>query len=410
MRHEANNVVAKTCVAVLTAIILFAIVFLVWFGPHKTEKVTITKNTIDATVIAEDDILEDANYVAPIFPSKLQSARFSVNAGELDFDFSLSSWTAYTIDFSNEHKTLELKLYNTDVVASYIEPPKVKDPKQPAVPEPEYIHIENGLKVFGDMQDHNITLENHRHNSDTLLTINFPYSVHLVKSKIRKGHPSSLLLNFKPSLHPKIVDEPLETDAEEQAIMIDYSDDPEAIYDTAKNLLYFKKYDEAILQLESDPLVILENDKAAAMLTKIYIIKKDYAEAIKLGARSLQLFPLNVEIRRLLAQVYFIQGNYEKAQETLQAFNPDMKQNLDYYELLASVMLKAEEYDVASGVYRGMLAINANKSDWWAGLGITLQAKDKTNLALEAYNKALRINNMDPNLLGYVKSQISILQ
>ena len=157
-------------------------------------------------------------------------------------------------------------------------------------------------------------------------------------------------------------------------------------------------------------MVTLENDNAAAMLTKIYIIKQDYAKAQMLGVRSLELFPLNIEIRRLLAQVYFVEKNYHKAQQTLQAANPDMKQNLDYYELLASVMLKVKNYASASGVYRNMLAINANKSEWWAGLGITLQAQGKINLALEAYNRALRINNMDSNLLGYVKSQISILQ
>jgi tetratricopeptide (TPR) repeat protein len=422
-----NNMVVKVCVAVLAVLILLAIVFLINFGA-KTTEVTVTKNAV-ATAVSVDEFEGEANhnlvddkYIYPKFPVKLSSVRVSLNEGELDFDFSLSSWTAYIVDFKNDHKALELTLYNTNVLYSSAakstetnsdDNDKDKNAESPSS-QPVYSRIVNGLKVLGDIEGDNVTIEHYNHNRDTILRINFPYSVHLVKSKIMKGHPSSLFLNFRRTENPKIVTDPgqisTKSDGKEKKAFVDYNDDPEAIYDTAKNLLYFKKYEEAIDQLESNPMVTLENDKAAAMLTKIYIIKKDYAKAQKLGARSLELFPLNVELRRLLAQVYFIEKDYKKSQEILQASSPEMRDHLDYYELLAGVMLKVKNYDTASGVYRKMLTINSNKSDWWAGLGITLQAQGKINLALESYNRALRINNMDANLLGYVKSQISILQ
>lgn len=427
--YQNDNRVVKVCVAVLAVLILLAIVFLINSSGKKTKAVSVAKNPSAAVMKVDDAAGLDTidHYYSPKFPIKLSSARFSINQNELDFDFSLSSWTAYLVNFKNEHRTLELILYNTNVAANTISEKNIDknvagDGAQAPEAPPASSHIINGLKITGDIEAHNVTINHYNHNRDTILRIDFPYSVHLVKSTIMKGHPSSLFLNFKRTEAPKIVNDadpssspsssPSSNKSSAKAAKeyIDYNDNPEAIYDIAKNLLYFKKYNEAISQLESNPMVTLENDNAAAMLTKIYIIKQDYAKAQMLGVRSLELFPLNIEIRRLLAQVYFVEKNYHKAQQTLQAANPDMKQNLDYYELLASVMLKVKNYASASGVYRNMLAINANKSEWWAGLGITLQAQGKINLALEAYNRALRINNMDSNLLGYVKSQISILQ
>lgn len=188
MRHDAYSNIVKSCVALLVVIILLAAGFLLFFTGSKTKEVTVSKSVSE---VVEDTVTAD-NHIDPIFPVKLSSVKFVLNEGELDFSMELSSWTAYIVEFSDEHKTLELTLYNTDVEFQQA-PPQLEQAEDKKA-QKESSQIINGLKVLGDIKEQDITLENYSVGTDTVLRLNFPYSVHLVKSKIMKGNPSSLLL------------------------------------------------------------------------------------------------------------------------------------------------------------------------------------------------------------------------
>ena len=135
-----------------------------------------------------------------------------------------------------------------------------------------------------------------------------------------------------------------------------------------------------------------------------------YVQAESIASQGVTIFPNSTSLRKLWAQANFALQNYTKSFAILKEHAPDIATNTEYYSLLASVGLKLEKYEFASGIYRSLLAFKPSNADWWAGLAITLQGLGKNNLALEAYHRALSVGTLSPDLIGYVRGQIQNLQ
>ena len=136
----------------------------------------------------------------------------------------------------------------------------------------------------------------------------------------------------QPSL--KAIEQPQQNSSKSEqptSVIVNYHDSAKTIVEIAQNLLHYKKYDEAILQLKSNPIATLEDPKAAALLIKLYIFKSNFIEAKKVVMRSLSSFPQNIEIKRLWAQILFLTNKYLEAKSVLEENNPSVAQHLDYY-------------------------------------------------------------------------------
>ncbi|MBT4884686.1 MAG: hypothetical protein HON55_00865 [Legionellales bacterium] len=384
--------------------IAFVVLFFIFTSGASATKPLIIKKATPTISIASQSSTVNLRQKMPNIPVELSSIKLRTNSNEIDFDFALSTWTAYKILFSNEHKTIDIVFFNGNL-------PK-EDPSDNIVKRPNVNYTPSGLKLFGDFAEKGIQVDSFVHNDDLNVTINFPKSMHLKKSHITKSHPSSLQLNFG---HTNMADlvlipEEIAVPRSKDNLVVDYHDNNNAIYETAKNLVEYGKNDEAMQQLQESPATIFENEKACALLAKLYLKKQSFIQAERVASQGVTIFTGSIELRKLWAQANFSLSNYKKALSILQDHSPDVAKNMDYYSLLASSALKLEKYEIASGVYRSLLAFKPSMSDWWAGLAITLQGQGKDNLALESYYRALQSGQLSSGLVGYVRTQISNLQ
>jgi len=388
--------------------IAFVVLFFIFTSSASATKPLTIKKTTPVVSIAAQTPTVNLRKKMPNTPVELSSLKFVSSSENLDFDFALSTWTAYMIHFSNEHKTIEIVFFNTDLSKT--------DASDNVVKRPNVNYSPSGLKMFGSFAEKGIQVDSFVHNNDLNVTINFPESMHLKKAHITKSHPSALQLNFGRTnvadlvVVPDEIAAPNSTGRVKDSLIVDYHDNSNAIYETAKNLVEYGRNDDAIQQLKENPTIVFDSEKACALLVKLYLKKQYFIQAERVASQGVTVFSGSVELRKLWAQANFSLSDYKKSLSILQDNSPDVAKNMDYYSLLASSALKLEKYEIASGVYRSLLAFKPSMSDWWAGLAITLQGQGKDNLALEAYYRALQSGQLSSELVGYVRTQISNLQ
>ena len=111
----------------------------------------------------------------------------------------------------------------------------------------------------------------------------------------------------------------------------------------------------------------------------------------------------------LYARLLVNKGKIDAAIVVLTSMTPDIWEEPDYFAFLAALYQKVQRHDDAINTYHEVLQIKPEKSVWWMGLAISLEAVDKYGEALEAYRRASRGNGMSQDLKKYVHSKISYL-
>lgn len=397
--------VKQVYILAITAVVFVVLVVLFFTLTSSTSSKPAALDMKASTISKKTKISRlSQTHKAPNIPVDVSSIKLIDDNDDFELDIALSTWTAYRFQFSNEHKTLDLILFNTKTK-------KDKEREDSDIANSVSLSVD-GIRLLGDFSSKGIKVDTFSHNDDLNIIFKFPNSVHIRKSHISKSHPSSLTLSLAKTKEPEVVVLPEVSNPGNKinSLAVDYHDRSEALVTTAQNLLNFGKYDEAISQLKENPVAVYENEQVCEMLAKLYLKKKMYVQAESLASQGVTIFPDSIGIRKIWAQANFSMQNYKKSFSILKSHAPEISTNIEYYSLLASVSLKLQKYEFASGIYRSLLAYKPSNADWWAGLAITLQGLGKNNLALEAYHRAIAMGTLSSDLTGYVQGQIQSLQ
>ena len=66
---------------------------------------------------------------------------------------------------------------------------------------------------------------------------------------------------------------------------------------------------------------------------------------------------------------------------------------------------------LAARMYAQLVALYPDQAAWWAGLGFALESAGQNNAAIEAYQRALRVNaQVDPQVRAYVAAKLNQLR
>lgn len=398
--------IKQSYLVVAGALLFVTFVVLFFFLTGKsgvTQPVSLKPASVQPTTVIANKQNNSISRVMPDIPVTLSNVKLTTDGhAAFAFDFVLNTWTAYTVHFSNEHKKVNMTLFNAKIA------------KQDLVDKSDHnvTYTTSGLKLLGDFAAKGVHIESFMHNHDLHITMEFPKTVHITKSHITKSHPAALQLQFDYTKTADVVVIPEEARFGEKKdlMIVDYHDSADAIYEIAKNLLAVGKQEEAIEQLQENPVLVLENEKVCVLLTKLYLKQQAFVLAEQTASQGVMVFPNSTDLRKLWAQSAFFMSDYAKTLSILQEHSPAVKPHLDYYSLLASAALKLEKYELASGVYRSLLSFKPSNANWWTGLAITLQGQGRDNLALEAYHRALQSGDLNTDLVGYVRTQIQNLQ
>ncbi len=124
---------------------------------------------------------------------------------------------------------------------------------------------------------------------------------------------------------------------------------------------------------------------------------------LEAGLRLQPYYPGFIEIK---ARFLVDEGKVYQALHLLKKAPPALATNPEYYAFLAALYQRLGQLPAAENLYQQLTALHPDKGVWWLGLGVTEEGLGKTAQAMEAYSRADRSPDLDPELRGYVGNRL----
>lgn len=156
----------------------------------------------------------------------------------------------------------------------------------------------------------------------------------------------------------------------------------------------------------------LDPQHAAARQTLIGLLleSKRQDEAVRMAREGLGIDPAQPGLAMILARLQIEKGELRAAIETLERTLPYAAERAEYHAFLAALLQRDERHKQAAERYLLALQRAPQNGVWWMGLGISLQAEQRTNEAQEAFRRAKATNSLSPELLAFVEARLNQLQ
>ena len=136
---------------------------------------------------------------------------------------------------------------------------------------------------------------------------------------------------------------------------------------------------------------------------------KRNAEAEQVLHDGLKLNPKAAALAMHLARLQVERNALQQALDTLMTSLPYAALQADYQAFVAAVLQRLERHMDAVTHYRAALQITPNSGLWWMGLGISLQALQRTDEARDAFRRALDTRTLSGELQAFVAQRLKEL-
>ncbi|MEA3545495.1 MAG: tetratricopeptide repeat protein [Thermodesulfobacteriota bacterium] len=149
-----------------------------------------------------------------------------------------------------------------------------------------------------------------------------------------------------------------------------------------------------------------------ARLQLVRLLQQQTKRAKAEGAlqQGLSLAPENTDFRKLYARLLLSDNRQDEAIKLLQAKpQPAVAQDLEYYALLAALYQESGQFVAASSTYGQLLQLRPQEALWWMGMAISLEQSDRSGSARDAYQKALQLSGLSPDLINYIQGRLQVL-
>ncbi len=133
-------------------------------------------------------------------------------------------------------------------------------------------------------------------------------------------------------------------------------------------------------------------------------------DAIRLAQEGLALDPAQTGLSMIVARVQVEQGDVHAALATLERGLPHAGARADYHAFMAALLQRDKRNKEAIEQYTIALGSTPQSGVWWMGLGISLQAENRTADAHEAFARAKATNTLTPELQAFVEQKLQQLR
>lgn len=181
----------------------------------------------------------------------------------------------------------------------------------------------------------------------------------------------------------------------------------EFLYRQAENK--FEDY-SAIYKLEQVLKLDPRHIKARLLLAKTLHNQGQPLKTAELLDQSLALFPDNLQLINMRAQLFLQQKNPDGALKTLQRIALTNSSNETYLSLLAATYQQLQSFSYAARVYQRLVTVNPEKAENWLGLALSQEKLDNPKLTREAYQQALNKNTLKEPVVNYIKQRLNDLR
>lgn len=111
-------------------------------------------------------------------------------------------------------------------------------------------------------------------------------------------------------------------------------------------------------------------------------------------------------LRQIKARWLMATNNTELAVSVLESDLPAVAEDSAYHALLASCYQQAKQFEQSIARYSALLEYDANRADWWVGMGIGLDHLKRYPDAALAYQQALALPSLQPSLANYSQHRL----
>jgi MSHA biogenesis protein MshN len=162
--------------------------------------------------------------------------------------------------------------------------------------------------------------------------------------------------------------------------------------------------------LLSDLLAIDPNNiKTRKKLASLLFAQGNYIQSEQLLAQGIKLHPAQSDLRLMLARLYMAQKKSAQAIDILAKFQPSTANQVEYLAYRASLAQQLKQTQLAMSDYLVLTKIEPGNARWWLGLAIIRDQLGERTIALQAYNKANELGQLDGSVNDFIQQRISVL-
>jgi MSHA biogenesis protein MshN len=157
--------------------------------------------------------------------------------------------------------------------------------------------------------------------------------------------------------------------------------------------------------LETEP----DNIKARKKLAALLFAQGDYMQSKQLLIRGIELHPAKGDLRLMLARLYMIQKAPSQAMHILAEFQPSRDNQTEYLAYRAALAQQLKQTTLARSDYQTLTNVESDNAKWWLGLAIAEDQLGEMNMALQAYNRASSLGQLDGSVNEFIQQRITVL-
>ena len=158
--------------------------------------------------------------------------------------------------------------------------------------------------------------------------------------------------------------------------------------------------------LEMDPA----HETARQTLVALLLEAKRVDDAAAVLQQGLAVNPENTGFAMLLARIMVERRDVSNALFVLQRHAAPPDRNPDFHAFAGALYQRLDRHKEAIDQYEAALRLAPSAGVWWVGLGISLQAAERRNEALDAYTRAKSAGNLSPEILAFVDQRLKQLK
>ncbi|MEX0965250.1 MAG: tetratricopeptide repeat protein [Pseudohongiellaceae bacterium] len=133
------------------------------------------------------------------------------------------------------------------------------------------------------------------------------------------------------------------------------------------------------------------------------------ADASALIDAGLDLAPNHSGFKKVKARVLMATGQLSEAVEVLISRAPEVRNDPEYHDLLASAQLSSRDFAGAMISYRGLVQLDETQGKWWYGFASAHDQLGNSEPARQAYAQAMRYSNLSANLRRRSQERLGVL-
>lgn len=152
------------------------------------------------------------------------------------------------------------------------------------------------------------------------------------------------------------------------------------------------------------------NLAARELLAGMYMRTGRLVEAAGLLKEGVQLAPGHTVFAELYARVLVDQGEPGAAVRVLEQHLDAAHDDVNYLAMLAALYQQVGRQREAAQAYRELVQARPDRGEWWAGLGISLEALGQPAAARQAYQRAQDTGNLPAQLRKYTAGRLASLK